>query len=350
MDENQPSTPTASPPLTGARGASSALVADERALVSALVTRLRRAGTSAEVFGSPVNPSAGATLLAHAALGLLALGLGQLRPLLGLLLLGSGLWSGWREAQGFGGWVTRLVPLRAGHNVVIWGERPLGGRDRPCLVLAAPLDGGRARRGSSEGLLSAMAAPAALGLVGLALGPLIPEAGRSLSGIGAIGLGLVLLVALGSYLRQPWDLAPSPTGQLLGRVQEGLAARPLERLDLVILFGTGGARADGLTTLLLNHRQRLDPRWTRVLVLTPSAAGTASVVAEGRWRRRPSDGLIAEAAASAGLSATAEVTPASRAMAAGWRSGAIACSADASPTALLATLAALDRAAGEGRW
>ncbi len=321
----------------------------ERAQVSALVARWRSAGAHPEVYGAPVNPSPALTVAAHALAGLLGTGLGIFRPLLGLALLLAAMWSGWREAQGLEGWVSRLTPRALGHNVVLWGGRPLDGSPRPCLLLWAPLDGGRARRPLGTGLLSALGALGALCALGVLVGPFAREAGQNLATIGAAGLGLALLGALVLHLGWPWDGATGAAGERLERVTEALAARPPEHLDVVTVLSTGGAsRADALETLLLNQRHRLGA--ARVLALEPALAGLRRVSEEGRWQRRKPDALLDEQASAAGLEAAARVTAATRAQALGFRALGLTIAADASPKPVLDVIAALDCAAGEGRW
>lgn len=354
--------PSAPPPQapsetrTAAARSGPSLLEREREAVLTLVSALRRAGEEPEVQGTAVNPSGAAAIGAHAAVGALATLIGQVWPLVGLLLLALAARSAWVELQGGQGAIGRLVPRRLGHNVVLWGGRPRAPADRPCLVLCAPLDGGPARAPLGTGLPAVLAAPGALSLVGLLSGPLSREVSTTLSALGGGALALAALVGLIVGWRAPWRLEAGPAGHQLLALRAALRDAPPRALDVVLAFTTGGPwRADGLEILLLNHAWRLPPAHTRVLALVPALDGAAVVPVEGRWQARPADPLLVGAAREAGLlpaqgSPPHRVTAASRASWLGYRSAALATSGTAPLKPLHEMIAALDRAATEGRW
>lgn len=319
--------------------------------MSSAVAGLRRVGGSPEVQACAAQPGLGGSLLAHGLFGALAALLGTRRPLLALALLLLAGWSAWRELHGRSGWLGRMAPRRVGHTVILWGTLPLQGRDRPLLLLHAPLDGGPARRPLGAGLAALAAAPAVLAMAGLLLRPLSLAGGHTLLLLGAAGLGLDALAGVLALLARPWDTRTGPAGLLLRSVHEALVGAPPQDLDLVLAWSSGGPRAaEGLETLLLNNRQRLAPERTRVVVLTPAPGGAAALSSEGHWARVQADSALLEAARAAGLPERSGLSAAARALAAGWPAMGIATGPEAVAGKLVDMIRALDQRARESRW
>lgn len=308
-------------------------------------------GASPEVQPTAIQPHPGEAVAAHAAAAATAALLARAFPWSGLALLLACALSAWVQSRGGSGWIARLIPRQVGHNAILWGSRPLAGRDRPCLLVVAPHDGGPPRPRRFDKAIPLLAAPGVLACAGLAVAPVLPHAGGPLLAWSALGFGAVALGGLAHRLAQPLHVEPGPAAKVLLSLAQALRDRPLANLDLVLAFLAGGAEtADSLEVLLRNHRDRLDPELTRVLLLQPDLGPPAFAAREEWIRPRAADPLLTRAAGAAGLPETAQTTAAARASLAGWRSGALlAGSAEAlAPTQRI--LDALDAAAGEGRW
>ena len=343
VKDSAPSNPVVAPP-TG-----SGSEADELSAVASLAARLKALGARPAVQPTTIAPAPGALLAVHASAALLALGLGWTWPLLGLGLLGTVGLSAAREAEGRHGWLRDWVPRRVGHNVAIWTAATPEGR-APRLLVVAPLDAGAGRAPVGSGVLIGLGATGALGALGIALAPFAPQAGSILLGGAASVLALAALGGLLHAQLRSWRAGSGPADAQLEALVAALSDQPTHHVEVVLAWISGGARCgDGLVTLLRNNPHRLPPERTRALVLEAGALGPALVNVEGRWQRRPVDPLIARAAAEVGLPVVDGITPARRAMDAGWTAAALLVR-DGADTALPRLVRQLDQAAGEGRW
>ena len=344
MKDSAPPNPVVAP--TGP----SRSVEEERHAVVALAARLGAAGARPVVQPTAIAPSPGATLAAHAASAGLGAALGWIWPVAGLALIAATGWSAWRVANGAMGWVRTWVPRSVGHNVVLFGDRQAGSA-RPCLLVAAPLDAGAGGDPLAAAWIPVLAAPGALAALGVLVAAMAPEPGRTLTLGALLALLVIALVGLVHAVARPWRAGPGPADAQLDSLRQGLREGPPEHLDVVLAWITGGlACGDGLEIFLKNNAHKLSTSTTRVIALSPSPKGPTLVNVEGRWRRIAVDPLIARAAAETGLAVTGGVTPASRAIHAGWRAATLLVSADTPVAPLRRLLTQLDRAAGEDRW
>ncbi len=279
-----------------------------------------------------VHPSNGSALLGYGALlGVIAL-LGLWSPLGALALSLAGLFAGLVDLDSGRSWLRSLVPRRISRTVVCWGGDPAGSRT---LLIALPANA------EARGLALSPLLPIAGGLVvfiGLITRLFEPEA--SLPFLGVAG-GLALLTSLVGALRDA-----------RGRVEDGVAAarltdellrnldeQPVPGLKICVgIFGGLSTFADGLETLLLNHRGRLDPTVTRVLVWSPAAGELRALDPEGRVQRRAADPLLRGLSQAAGLPFAAGTSAARRAQGLGWPAIGWRGPADALTEPLLALL------------
>jgi hypothetical protein len=284
----------------------------------------------AQAAGPPV-------LAAYAALGAAVVALALWWPLVGLLGAPALLASARSDLDGREGWVRGLA-RRSPARTAVLPVRATGARRQLLVVLPDdPLSPRRA--GPWPAIL------AALFLVGLA-GALAHAAGLPLGRPLVSGAGLCLgALALGLRLRGPPRpaLAPEGLAAFAAATAGALAAALPPGVDAALVVpGGDGLFADGLRTLLLNHRARFAPGQTAVLAWAPDHGPLGVVPHEGRLLRRPVP--LAEPVAAAGLPRVAGPSPAATALALGWpavglRGGLDA--PDAIPAALARAAAAL---------
>jgi hypothetical protein len=165
-----------------------------------------------------------------------------------------------------------------------------------------------------------------------------------------------VFIALGIRLKRGTSAEPTGGTSLAERLFDLCRTAAPQLQVSVAVIGGMWPWMDGLETLLLNHKPRLDPRHTLVLCWTPQEGPLRARSHEGLWRLRPATTLLSTAVREAGVPTTEprrDPSPAGRAVSLGWRALGIE-GAQGDPGRLaesFAEIAArLDRAAGEGKW
>jgi hypothetical protein len=265
----------------------------------------------AELLPAVAHTAGAPVLAAYAALGAAVVALAGWWPLVGLLATPLLLLSAAADLDGRTGWVrglarrsparTAVLPVRASgaprQLLIVLPDDPLSPRRAgPWPVILAAL--------FAVGLGGALAHAA-----GLPVGqPLVAGAGLCL---GALAMGLRALGPPRAGL--PAEALPG----FIGATAAALVSALPPGVDAVLVVpGGDGLFADGLATLLLNHRARFAPPRTAVLAWSPDAGPLGVVPREGRFWRRASP--LAEALAAAAFPRVAGPSPAATALALGW--------------------------------
>jgi len=288
--------------------------------------RLVAAGHAAELHATAVHSSqtrvvAGITLLATI---LLTLGLvwPRLTALVDLFALG-GLAVDLDGGRSLSRW---MWPRRPHRTLLLNPPRPAGPIPEHQVLVVIPDEAGRSA-GVRRGLLLPIGL-LTLGLPLLLAHPAWERAPEAL--LLLIGGGLVASAATALWPRRAEDpsVGLAFAERLSDLLDQGRGSGPTDRLHVTVaLIGGLDPWYDGLEILLLNHRPRLAPATTMVLVWSPSDGPVHAILDEGLLQRSAAPPLLQRAAELAHLPIEAhrvEATAARRARRLGWRALALA--------------------------
>ncbi len=289
-----------------------------------------------------VNDAGAPSVIAYCLAGAVATAVGLQAPFYGLLGLALAAASAQIDIDGGRGWLRTFVPRRGSANVLAWPATlpDLRAHSGPRLLICLPADTGRVR-----GIPLTLAAPglaAAIAAVGVLVPMLAPSVGPRVALVGLAGL---LVSAAGAWIAAALDRR-QPRGtsgaELALSLLAALRRAPPRHLSVVVaIVGGGTLHLDGLEVLLRNHRRRLPPASTRVVVWSPGPGALAAVPQDGRISRRPADPKLLDAARRSGLEPSRPTAVAARAMRCGWRALGLT-GATPTATALLRLVSELD--------
>jgi hypothetical protein len=320
------------------------------ATLSLAARRLTAAGFPVELHGTVVQPSGRETtaglFVLSACIGLL----GLLAPYAGMALAGAAIVSAVIDFSGGYGPFRALIPRHAHRNLWIGAPTARGTPPDHHLLLVVPDDIARGPGNRLEVIAHGACLSATLLLLPLGIDHPVPR-------VVLFSLALVqLLIGFGIRLKRNSPAESSGGASLAERLFDlSRAAAPHLHVSVAVIGGMW-PWMDGLETLLLNHRPRLDPRHTLIFCWTPQEGPLRARSHEGLWNLRPAATLLATAVREAGVPTTEprrDPSPAGRAASLGWRAMGIE-GAHGDPGRLAESFseiaARLDRAAGEGKW